>query len=109
MWHLGVRYGTVITRDQIIILLNQNIVELKRRYSVHRIGLFGSFARGEATGKSDIDFIVEFEQATFNHYMDLKFYLEGLFHQEVDLVLSDSLKPRLKPYIEKEIIYAQGL
>jgi hypothetical protein len=99
----------VITRDQIISLLNQNTVELKRRYSVQSIGLFGSFARGEATGKSDIDFIVEFEQATFDHYMDLKFFLEGLFQQEVDIVLADSLKPRLKPHIEKEIIYAQGL
>ena len=99
----------MITRDQIIFLLNQNVVELKRRFSVSRIGLFGSFARGEATGKSDIDFIVDFEQPTFDHYMDLKVYLEDLFHHEVDLVLADSLKPRLKPYIDREIEYAQGL
>ena len=99
----------MITRDQIIFLLNQNVVELKRRFSVSRIGLFGSFARGEATGKSDIDFIVDFEQQTFDHYMDLKLFLEDLFHHEVDLVLADSLKPRLKPYIDREIEYAQGL
>ena len=99
----------MITRDQIIFLLNQNVVELKRRFSVSRIGLFGSFARGEATGKSDIDFIVDFEQPTFDHYMDLKVYLEDLFHHEVDLVLADSLKPRLKSYIDREIVYAQGL
>ena len=99
----------MITRDQIIFLLNQNIAEIKRRFTVRRIGLFGSFARGEATGKSDIDFIVDFEQPTFDHYMDLKFFLEDLFHHEVDLVLADSLKPRLKPYIDREIEYAQGL
>jgi predicted nucleotidyltransferase len=38
--------------------------------------------------------------------MDLKFYLEDLLGSEVDLVLVDSIKPRLKPYVEKDMIYA---
>jgi len=99
----------MITKEHIIFLLNQHSAEMRHRFSVCKIGLFGSFVRGEATGKSDIDFIVAFTQPTFDHYMDLKFYLEDLFHQEVDLVLADSLKPRLKPYIDREIVYAQGL
>jgi predicted nucleotidyltransferase len=45
-------------------------------------------------------------EPTFDHYMDLKFYLEGLFGSSVDLVLADTIKPRLKPYIDRDLIYA---
>ncbi len=99
----------MISKDNIFSLLNKRLVEIKDRFSVSKIGLFGSFARSEETVSSDIDVLVEFEHATFDNYMDLKFFLEDLFQQKVDLVLADSLKPRLKPYIEKEVVYAQGL
>ncbi len=80
--------------------------EFKNRFSVLRIGLFGSYARDEAIPGSDIDLIVEFMNPTFDNYMDLKFYLENLFQTSVDLVLSDALKPRIVPYVQNEVIYA---
>ena len=80
-----------------------------RGYGVRRLALFGSFARGEETQKSDLDFIVEFETKTFDAYMDLKAFLEELFGREVDLVLADAIKPRLRPHILKEAIHAPGL
>lgn len=80
-----------------------------RSYGVRRLGLFGSQARGEATSDSDLDFIVEFETKTFDAYMDLKVFLEELFHHKVDLVLVDTIKRRLRPSILKEAVYAQGL
>jgi hypothetical protein len=55
---------------------------------------------------SDVDILVEFEQPTFDHYMELKFFLEDSFGRPVDLVLADSLKPRLKPIISQEVTYA---
>jgi len=73
---------------------------------VKRIGLFGSFLKGKQNDKSDIDFIVEFNKSTFDNYMDLKFFLEKLFHKKVDLVTEKSLKPSLK-YIKEEAIYAK--
>ena len=81
---------------------------MKSRFGVRKIGLFGSHARGEGSRGSDIDILVEFEEPTFDRYMDLKFFLEELFGVEVDLVLVDTLKPRLKPYILKEVVYAEG-
>jgi len=78
---------------------------MRERFSVKRIGLFGSCARDEVAGESDIDLLVEFENPTFDHYMDLKFFLEELFETQVDLVMADTLKPRLKPYIAREVIY----
>ncbi|MBN2594471.1 MAG: nucleotidyltransferase domain-containing protein [Sedimentisphaerales bacterium] len=65
--------------------------------------------RNEAGSESDIDIMVDFAEPTFDHYMDLEFYLEKLFGREVDLVIADNVKPRLKPLIDKEVIYAKGL
>lgn len=80
--------------------------ELAQRFSVSRIGVFGSFARGDEGPDSDVDVLVEFEEPTFDHYMDLKFHLEEVLGRSVDLVLTDTVKPRLRPIIEKEVVYA---
>ena len=95
-----------MTFDEAMSLLRQETPELRERFSVARIGLFGSVARNEATQQSDVDVLVEFADPTFDNYMGLKFHLEDLFGVEVDLVLADALKPRLKPYIEGEVVYA---
>ena len=73
---------------------------------VRKIGLFGSFKRGQAGRKSDIDILVVLAQPTFDSYMDVKFYLEDLFGRKVDLVMEDALKPRLRPYILADVEYA---
>jgi len=80
--------------------------ELEKRFTVVRIGIFGSFIRDEAGPESDLDILVELAEPTFDHYMDLKFFLEELFQRPVDLVMVDTLKPRLKPIIDKEVVYA---
>lgn len=60
-------------------------MEKIRGYGVRRIGLFGSYCRGEQTETSDVDILVEFEddEKTFDNYMDLKFFLEDLFGLKV--------------------------
>ena len=80
--------------------------ELKDRYSVTRIGIFGSAARGEIRPDSDVDILVTLAEPTFDHYMDLKFRLEDVLNRSVDLVLEETVKPRLKPIIAKEVLYA---
>ncbi|MCP4680715.1 MAG: nucleotidyltransferase family protein [Desulfobacterales bacterium] len=88
-------------RDEIIRKLQRRTDEMRTRFSVRRIGLFGSHLQGAASETSDIDLLVDLSEPTFDHFMDLKFYLEDLFKQSVDLVLYDSIKPRLKPVIRK--------
>lgn len=95
-------------KDQILQLINQN-KETLRRFGVRRIGLFGSFARNQSTDASDLDFLVELERKTFDAYIGLKSFLESLFSRRVDLVLSESLKPRLRQKVFQEVIYAPGL
>jgi predicted nucleotidyltransferase len=80
--------------------------ELSERYTVVRIGVFGSFARGDESPESDVDILVELAEPTFDHYMDLKFRLEEVLQRPVDLVMAETMKPRLKPIIEQEVVYA---
>jgi len=89
-------------------LLRRHEPELKGRFGVAKIGIFGSFARGEERPESDVDVLVSFRKGeeTFDHYMDCKFFLEDLFGRKVDLVMNGAIKKRLKPYILGEVVYA---
>ena len=70
--------------------------------------LFRSLIRNEQGKGSDIDVLVEFKKGmkTFDNYMELKFFLEEQLGGKVDLVISDALKPQIKPYVMREIEYA---
>jgi len=95
-----------MTKNSILECLRTHKKELQEKFTVRRVGIFGSHARDDANPASDIDVLVELDQPTFDHYMDLKFYLEQLLKKEVDLVIADTVKPRLRPYIGQEVAYA---
>lgn len=70
------------------------------------LALFGSFARGQATDSSDIDILVGFEgPATSESYFGVQFYLEDLLDRSVDLVTTKALRPRFRPYVEREAVH----
>lgn len=92
--------------EAIMAFLREQKDEIARRFAVRRIGLFGSHIRGMATDHSDVDILVEMDRPTFDSYMDLKFYLEDHLGRPVDLVLADSIKPRLRLIISREVVYA---
>lgn len=98
-----------MTGDSQPVLHTLNIIFpfLQEQYGVVRIGLFGSSIRDEATPASDLDIIVTFQEKseTFDNYMELKFYLEDLFHKKVDLVIEDSIKNRIKGEILQEAVF----
>ena len=97
-----------LTREQVLAKLSEHRENI-RSFGVRSLGLFGSVARGENTTASDLDFLVEFDRKSFDAYMDLKAYLENLFGCPVDLVLANTLKPRLREPILNEAIHAPGL
>jgi predicted nucleotidyltransferase len=91
--------------DQILSLVQQNQPELDK-FGVKSLAIFGSVARGEAKIESDIDMLVALQDpVTFDRYMDVKIFLEDLLEYPVDLVISDVLHPRLKPYVEQDAVY----
>lgn len=90
---------------QTVLTRLQNHRDNLHNFGIRSIALFGSVARDEATTASDLDFLVEFEgSATFDRYMDLKFFLEDLFGKPVDLVRRKSLKPQIAESVLKEAI-----
>ena len=90
-------------KEQEIMSALEEHNDILRKYTVRRIGLFGSYVGGEEKKHSDIDFLVEFEEPTFDNFMDLAFFLEDLFGRKVDLITNGSLSPYIRPYVEKEI------
>ena len=93
-------------REEVLAFLKEARDRFARQYGVRRIGLFGSVARDTTCESSDLDILVEMEDPTFDRYMDLKFEIEDHFGVSVDLVLSETVKERLRPIIERETIYA---
>lgn len=91
-----------MTAKRIIQILKEH-KDILEKYKVKRIGLFGSYARGQQSRRSDIDFLVEFEEPTFDNFMDLVFSLEGLLGKKVELITNGSLSPYIQPYVEKEV------
>ena len=99
--------GTTKTKQDILDALHQNRARLQE-LGVRKIGLLGSFARGEQRADSDMDLVVEFEseRKTFDGFMNLPFLLEETLEHRVELVTGESLNPYLGPHILKEVEYA---
>ena len=104
---LGKLMLSPISREEALRRINANADRI-RALGAKRVALFGSVARGEHGTGSDVDILVEFERGkkTFDNYMDLKIFLEGLFGRKVDLVLKDAIKPALRDSILEGAVYA---
>ncbi|RLI30838.1 nucleotidyltransferase [Candidatus Bathyarchaeota archaeon] len=89
----------------VIETLRRHGKEIRERFSVRRMGVFGSYARGDQREGSDVDILVEFDKPTFDNFMDLSIYLKDLLGKEVDLVTPNSLSPYIRPMVEKEVVW----
>ncbi|MGD0092458.1 MAG: nucleotidyltransferase family protein [Planctomycetota bacterium] len=99
--------GQVVETKDDILRVIQELSDQLRALGVKRLGLFGSFVRGEQTPASDVDMIVEFEagQKNFDRFMGVAFLLEDTLLRRVDLLTLESLDPYIGPYILKEVEY----
>ena len=80
--------------------------ELKNKYKVKEIGIFGSYVRNEQNKKSDVDVLVTFyETIDLFSFVELENYLTDILGVKVDLVMKDGIKPRLKERILSEAVY----
>ncbi len=92
--------------EAVIKILKELEPILTREYKVARIGVFGSIVRGEQTGKSDVDILVEFSEPIGLKFFDLAEFLERKLGRKVDLVSVSALSPYIKPYVEREVVFA---
>jgi predicted nucleotidyltransferase len=94
----------VLNKDVILTYLKENKENFRKKYQVNKIGLCGSYSRGDETKKSDIDIIVNMH-SSFDNFYDFKYELENYFGKEVDLGMEDAIRPFIKSRIEKDMIY----
>jgi len=84
--------------------LHEMLPELKEKYNVSYIGLFGSYVRGENTPESDLDVLVEFSRTpTIFRFVNLENYLSDKLGVKVDLVMKNALKPNIGKCILREV------
>jgi hypothetical protein len=95
------------TADSILDFLQSHAEELKAM-GVVKIGLFGSYVRGEQTPDSDMDFLMMMQQWTWKRWTTVWDYLEDHLGVVVDLVPEENLRPELHPYVFPEVHYAEG-
>ena len=96
----------VETKEDILSLVQEHQSQI-RSYGIRRLGLFGSFVRGQQSSDSDIDVLVEFEpgRKTFDNFVHAAFFLEDLFGRRVELVTREALSPHIGPHILREVEY----
>jgi predicted nucleotidyltransferase len=93
-------------RAEVVSQLQAHMPEMKERFGVRDLALFGSTSRATVGAESDIDILVAFDgPATSSQYFGLQFYLEDLLGKTVDLVTDKALRPELRPFVEQEAIH----
>jgi predicted nucleotidyltransferase len=91
--------------SRFISILRQHLPEISRKYSVSYLGIFGSYVRGEQEPESDLDILVEFEEApSLFEYIRLEDYLSEILGVKVDLVMKSALKPAIGKHILEEVV-----
>ena len=94
-----------VSFDEVRRIIERHRGELRERYGVKEIGIFGSFVRGEEREDSDIDILVEFEKPIgFFKFLELEEYLSNLIGRKVDLVSKKALKPHIGKHILEEVV-----
>ncbi|MGI0494047.1 nucleotidyltransferase family protein [Alkalinema pantanalense CENA528] len=94
------------TLEEIKRILGESKGLLRERYRITQVGVFGSYARGEQTDRSDVDVLVDYEQApTLFGVVELRDYLSELIGLRVDVVTKNGLKARIRDRVLSEVIY----
>ena len=98
----------VNSKQQVINLIIKN-KQAFRNLGAKKVGLFGSFARGQQTRESDVDLLVDFlpEQKSYRNFLNVADLAEKLLDRKVEVLTPQSLSPYLAPYIEKDVVYVQ--
>ena len=97
--------GGTMNRDDVLRLLRAHKATLAQRFGVVELRLYGSFARNQAAGDSDVDVLVRFDAPPgWRRYFGAQAYLEDLLGRPVDMATNQELRAEIRPYVERELI-----
>ncbi len=92
--------------NEVETILKMHMSETQTRYGVSKMGIFGSFLRGEQKEGSDIDILVVFNKPiSLLKLVNMENYLSELLGVKVDLIPREDIRPELKEVILKEVVY----
>ena len=93
--------------SQILSFLRENKDVFRREYHISKLGLFGSYARGDANEESDIDLLIEFdgEVDIFETKIMIRELIKAKLNKDVDICREKYLKSYAKEKILSEVIY----
>ena len=94
----------LLDRETILKFLKEHKEMFQSKYQIKKLGLFGSYAKGEENHQSDIDILVDMP-SSFDLYYDLKEFLEEALNRSIDLGLEKSMRAFILDSIQEEIIY----
>jgi len=96
----------MLTQKDILHYLAQHKTEFQKKYHIEKIGLFGSYARGEAHEDSDIDIVIDLKKTTLSALVGIKEDIESYFQTHVDIIqYRERMNSFLKRRIERDAIY----
>ncbi len=79
---------------------------LQKKYKINRLGIFGSYVRGEQKQESDLDVLIDYEEVpSLITLIEIENHLSELLGVKVDLVTRKGIKPQLRSYILEEVVY----
>ena len=90
--------------QEIVAILRQAMPELSQDFSVTRLAVFGSYARGQQTESSDVDILVEVDPSIGLRFVDLAERIESLLGVPADVVSRRAVSPRHWAIIRKELV-----
>ncbi len=96
----------VVSLDEILATLRLDLPELRQRYGIRSLAVFGSYARGEQRRSSDLGLLVEFDDRALSlfDFVEVENYLSDLLGVKVDLVEKGTLKPTIGRHILEEVL-----
>ena len=98
----------MLIKEEILQFLSDNKDLFNRKYNIIKLGLFGSFARGEQTENSDIDILIEMSldtQQIFEKKQELRNLIQKRYNRKIDICRERSIKLIFKDFILNEVIY----
>ncbi len=96
----------MLTLDEIKQSLIAQKSKLQSKYKINRLGIFGSYVRKEQKNESDLDILIDYEEApSLITLIEVENQLSELLGIKVDLVTYKGIKPQLRSYILEEVVY----